>query len=351
MGFFKRLAERRELNRAIEFEQAGRIKEARDLYRRIGTADAYLRAGALSSRLGEIGVARQLLDEAVKLDPSNADAWFHLASVCLELRDTARADELIHEAIKHAPDRADILYLQCVYYGQKLPKAGFESAKRLIASMLLQLADPAKATAFEALAFPRELPFIFIRNLALEQMLVEDALAYFRELATGGAPAWARSAAQLQLGLMLANTGRYAEAAAAYRQALALQPDLHEAHYNLAMAHMRSHEADAARTEMSIYGKVFPRSPVTTYGLAFMAESKGDMDECRRLYRFFLERQAKEPAPSRETMGRLDLSRSWAEHAKHMLEAIEKHESEEHDHRDEDEDEGATSGRYGPPVP
>lgn len=350
VGLFKKLGERRALNRAIALEEAGRLREARDAYRALATGEGFLRAGALSSRLGELVLARQLLDEAVRLAPENADAWFHLAAVCLELRDTARADELFHEALKRAPDRVDILYLQAVYYGQKMPKAGLEAGKRAIAKMLEQLADPARSAAFEALAFPRELPLIFIRNLALEQQLVEDAEAYFRQLAAGEGPAWLRAAANLHLGLTQANTGNYAEAISCYQRALALQPELHEAHYDLAMAHMRLRDFDAARTQMSIYAKLHPRSPVTTFGMAFIAETRGDLPETTRLYRFFLERVGKEPPPPPQTIGRLDLARAWIDHAKHFLEAVGRHEDEGHE-RLEAEDDDAMSGRSGPPQP
>ncbi len=350
MGLLKRLAQRRAWNDAVAHEEAGRVREARDAYRAIGTGPALLRAGALSSRLNELTAARQLLDEAVKLMPENADAWFHLASVCLELRDTARADELFHEALKRGPDRVDILHAQAVYYGQRLPKAGLEAEKRAVSRMLEQLADPARAAAFESLAFPRELPLIAIRNLALEQQLVADAEAYFRELAGGGGPAWIRAAACMHHGLMLANTGRPAEAIPLYRAALAAAPDLHEAHYDIAMAHMRAGELDAARTEMSIYAKLFPKSPVTTYGTALIAETRGDAAESTRLYKFFLDRVAKHP-PAPQSLARLDIARSWVEHAKAFIEAVERHDSEGHEWRDQPGEDDAMSGRYGPPAP
>jgi tetratricopeptide (TPR) repeat protein len=349
VGFFQKLKERRAWNDAIALEEAGRLREARDAYRAIATGDAMLRAGALSTRLGDLVVARQCLDQAVKLSPDSADALFHLASVCLELRDTARADELFHEALKRAPDRVDILHGQAVYYGQRMPKAGFEASKRAIAKMLEQLADPARERAFERLEFPRELPLVHIRNLALEQLLVDDAAAYFAELAAGPHPAWLRAAAHLQLGLLRANSGRHAEAPASYRQALAIDANLNEAHYDLAMAHMRAREYDAARTEMSIWAKLFPRSPVTTFGLGLIAESRGDLPECTRLYTFLLDRVTKEAPPAPQLVGRLDLQRGWVDHAKEFLAHAERHEREGHDWKDPDED--AMQGRYGPPAP
>lgn len=346
MGLLRKLAERRAWNVAAAHEEAGRLREARDAYRAIGTPDALLRAGALSSRLGDLVLARRLLDEAVALAPDSADAWFHLASVCLELRDTARADELFHEALKRAPDRVDILYAQAVLYAQKMPRAGLEAAKRALAKMLEQLADPARRAKFEALGFPRELPLIFIRNLALEQQLVEDAVACLGGL---DGPVWLRAAASLQLGLLLANTGRYGEAVERYRQALVLEPGLEEAHYDLAMAHMRMRDFDAARTEMMIYAKLRPRSPATTFGMGLIAETQGDLPETVRLYKFFLERRAREAPPSGESIGRLDVARSWVDHARQFLEAAERHEREGHERPDEGDE--AMSGRYGPPAP
>ncbi|MBI2931836.1 MAG: tetratricopeptide repeat protein [Planctomycetes bacterium] len=318
---FQSLARRRARNRAAAFEKAGRFREARDAYRALGTGEAFLRAGALSTRIGELGLARQLLDQAVKLMPESADAYFHLASACLELRDTARADELFHEALKRAPDRVDILHAQAVYYAQKMPKAGLEAAKRAIARMLEQCADPARRVAFQGLGFPRELPLIFIRNLALEQQLVEEAAATFRELAGADREMWVRVAALNHLGLLLANAGQYQEAMLCYREALALDPTLHEAHFNLAMAHMRLHDFDAARAELSIFSKIHPRSPVTTFGMALIAETRGELPETIRLYKFFLDRQTKEPPVPAPMLGRLDVARTWVEHARRFLQS------------------------------
>lgn len=322
MAFFPSLKRRRAWKAARRHEEAGRLREARDAYRAIGTPDALVRAGALSARLGDLLLARQMLDEAVRDAPDNPDAWFHLGGVCLELRDTARADECFHEALQRAPDRVDILHAQAVYYAQRIPKAGLEAGKRALATMLAQMEDPLRRHRIEALGFSPELPLVFLRNLALEQQLLEEVLAYFTELAAGPGPVWLRVAAHNHLGLLYANTGRYREAAERFRAALALNGEYHEAHYNLAMAHLRLHEFDAARTELSIYGKLFPRSPVTTFGMALLAETRGDLAECVRLYRFFLERQAKEAPPPQELLGRLDVPRTWVQHAREFLEAV-----------------------------
>lgn len=321
MGLFKKLRDRRAWNAAAALEQEGRLREARDAYQTLGTPEALVRAGALSARVGELGRARQILDEAVKVAPESADAWFHLATTNLELRDTARADECFHEALKRAPDRADILYAQAVYYGQKMPRAGFEAARRIVQLIVDDLADPIRRARFEALGFPRELPLVFIRNLSLEQQLVPEAKAYFAELAAGGGPLWLRVAAHTHLGLLLANTGQYREAADQYRRALALNPELHEAHYNLAMAHMRLMEFDAARTEMSLYARLHPRSPVTTFGMALLAETRGQLAETARLYAFFLDRVEREPPHPRESLGRLDVPRTWVQHAREIIAA------------------------------
>src|SRR5205085_880225 len=141
---------------------------------------ALCQIGALSFRLGKLARAREVLADCVKRAPEDPDAWLLLGRVQLELRDTIGADEAFHEALKHAPDRIDILHAQAEYYAIKFPRAAFEAGKRVIALML------EKPKEVEELRFPRELPVVFLRNLAMEQRFVDETIAYFDELAGKG---------------------------------------------------------------------------------------------------------------------------------------------------------------------
>jgi tetratricopeptide (TPR) repeat protein len=177
-----------------------------------------------------------------------------------------------------------------------------------------------------ALGFPWELPLAFIRNLALEKELVDDGLAALAEFVdrppANEATAWVKPAALNHRGLLLSNTGKYDEAARDFAASLAIRPS-DAVLYNLGMTELKRHKVDEARKALSEYSRKRPTSPVTTFGLALWAETRGDAKEAARLYTFFLDRQSKTPAPAAELMT-LDIPRNWVARAKNFLEALSK---------------------------
>ena len=324
---------RRAFDRALEGEQAGRFAEARDAYLAVAatlngkqSAIALARAGSCSTWLGEFAVARKQFQAARDADPDNADHWLNYGNACHRLGDGIGADEAYVEALKRAPDRPDILYYQSVYYADKLTRGGLEGARRAFRKLAEALETPGGPARMAALGFPWELPLAFIRNLALEKELVDDgvtALAEFVDRTSANeATSWVKPAALNHRGLLYANAGRYDEAARDYEASLAVRP-ADSVTYNLGMTEMRRHRWDAARKALTDYSRRKPTSAVTTFGLALLAETKGDAKEAARLYPVFLDRQAKHPAPVAELMT-LDVPRNWVTRAKTFLEALAK---------------------------
>jgi tetratricopeptide (TPR) repeat protein len=324
---------RRAFDRALELERSGRFAEGRDAFLAVaaqleGTrrAVALARAGTCSTWLGELTAARKHFQAARDADPASADHWLNFANACQRLGDGIGADEAYVEALKRAPDRPDILYYQSVYYADKLTKGGLEGARRAFRKLVDELEKPGGPARLAELGFPWELPLAFIRNLSIEKELVDDGLAALSEFverpAETEAATWVRPAALNHRGLLLANVGRYDEAAQDYAAARTIRPADHLT-YNLGMTDLKRHRVDAARKSLSEYSRGKPTSPVTTFGLALLAETKGDAKEAARLYRFFLDRQEKAPASAAELMV-LDVPRSWVTRAKQFLEALEK---------------------------
>jgi tetratricopeptide (TPR) repeat protein len=66
--------------------------------------------------------------------------------------------------------------------------------------------------------------------------------------------------AELQLGIVEADQGVYAEAISHYQKALATDPLLEEAHYRLAQAYRETGQSDNAREEVRIYGQLAEES-------------------------------------------------------------------------------------------
>ena len=331
MDFVRRWIVSRDLKRARALEGEGYVEQALAAYEEAlefaaekERAQALRGFGACALRLGKLAAARQALAEAAKLAPADPDAWLLLGRASMELRDTIGAEEAFHEALKHAPDRIDLLHAQSEQYAVKFPRAAFEAGKRVVRLML------EKPGEVERLRFPRELPVVFLRNLAAEQRFVDETAAYFDELA--GTDSWIRPVALNHKGILLANTGETDRAIKAYLDALTADPKFDAAHFNLGIAHTRRRDFDAARAALSVYAKLHPTDAVTTYGLGFVAETKPDVPEMIRLYTFFLERMKSNP-PSPESLGRLDLARGWAKHAETVLEHAKKHREEGHEER------------------
>ena len=334
MDFLRRWRLQRDLKKGRALEGEGYYEKALEVYEAVvesttgdERAEVMRRLGHCALRIEKLARARKALQEAVKLAPKDPDAWLLLANTCFELRDTFSADEAYHEALKHAPDRIDILYAQAEYYGLKMPRAGLEAGKRVVR---LIREKPEEA---ERLAFPRELPLVFIRNLAAAQRLAEEALAYFEELS--GEEGWIRPVAHTHKGILLANVGRYDEAIKAHLDALTADPDFDAAHFNLGMVYTRQRNFDSARAALGVYAKKHPKAAVTTFALGFLAETKPDVDEMIRLYTFFLERIKLNPPPA-PSLGRLDLARGWVEHAQTVLEHARKHRDDDHESGEEE---------------
>jgi tetratricopeptide (TPR) repeat protein len=324
---------RRAFDRALDLERSRRFAEARDAFLAIAgshdgprKAEALSRAGVSSTWLGELAAARKHFQAARDADASSADHWLNYANACHRLGDGIGADEAYVEALKRSPERPDILYYQSVYYADKLTRGGLEGARRAFRKLVEALESPGGPARMAELGFPWELPLAFLRNLALEKEMVDDGLAALTEFVdrptAGDATSWVRPAALNHRGLLHANSGKYEEAARDYEASLALRPS-EAVTFNLAMTDLRRHKWDEARRRLSEYSRRKPTSPVTTFGLALLAETKGDAKEAARLYPVFLERQERTPAPMTDLMT-LDVPRTWVNRAKQFLEALQR---------------------------
>lgn len=330
MDFLRKWIVGRDLKRARALEGEGYYDRALPVYESClemanpaERALALRQIGVCALRLGKLARGREALAEAVQLAPTDPDAWLLLGQVQLELRDTIGADEAINEALKHAPDRVDILLAQAEYYAIKFPRAAFEAGKR-VTELVLE-----KPQEVERLRFPRELPVVFLRNLAVEQRFVEETIAYFDELA-GKGNRWIKPAALNHKGILLANTGRMDDAVKAYLAALSADPEFTAAHFNLGLVYARKRDFEAAKASLSVYAKRHPTDAMSTYGFGVLAETKPDVPEMIRIYAFFLERMKSNP-PAPEALGRLDIARGWVQHVQTVIEHSQRHQSEHHE--------------------
>lgn len=323
----------RDLKRARALEGEGYLDRALPAYEAcleratgVDRTTALRQIGYCALRLGKLARSREALAECVKLDPADPDAWLLLGQAQLELRDMIGAEEAFQKGLEQAPERIDLLHAQTEVYAIKFPRAAFEAAKRSIGLVI------EKPDEVERLRFPRELPIVFLRNLAVEQRFVDEAIVYFDELAGKGAR-WIKPVALNHKGILMANTGRLEEAVKAYLAALSADPDFDAAHFNLGLVHARRRDWDAAKAALSVYAKRHPTDAMATYGFGFLAETKPDVPEMIRLYSFFLDRMKTNP-PAGEALGRLDVARGWVQHVETVLDHARRHKAEDHDHEE-----------------
>ena len=330
MDFFRRWLVGRDLRRARALEGEGYLGQALAVYESslelandAERAAALKQIGSCALRLGKLARAREALAECVKKTPDDPDAWLILGQAQLELRDTIGAEESFNAALKIVPDRIDILHAQTEVYAVKFPRAAFEAGKRVIGLIL------EKPREVEILRFPRELPMVFLRNLAMEQRFVDETIAYFDELA-GKGNRWIKPLALNHKGILLANTGKLDEAVTAYLAALSADPEFDAAHFNLGLVHARRRDFEASKAALSVYAKKHPTDALSTYGFGMLAETKPDVPEMTRLYTFFLERMKTNP-PRSESLGRLDIARGWVQHVETVIEHSKRHQADHHE--------------------
>jgi predicted O-linked N-acetylglucosamine transferase (SPINDLY family) len=104
--------ERTLLDRAISLHNEGRVREAIALYQQLheaeaGNFDAVHLMGVAALQLGELALARRLIEAAIALRPGSAEAHNNLGSVCTALGDTEGALQSYLAALHHRPSYAE----------------------------------------------------------------------------------------------------------------------------------------------------------------------------------------------------------------------------------------------------
>ena len=228
------------------------------------------KAYAAASRFDK---AREELEAAVRLDPTNERARLALADVFIELRDTASARVALAETTKALPASGEAHWkLGTIHqsFGDDANAVrSFEAAAKLspfagvgrlygslgrVQHNALEL-DAAVASYRRRLAVtPNEAAaHLDLADVYRAQDRHDEALAEAL-IASVLDPASARSFASI--GQIHAAAGRDEEAVTALRRAITLEPSHLEAHYALSRALARLNRADEAREELQIFERL-----------------------------------------------------------------------------------------------
>jgi tetratricopeptide (TPR) repeat protein len=211
-----------EFDLALQHHQAGRVREAEQLYRRVLAQqpehiDAMHNLGVLAHQTGRNDVAVELIRRAIALRPDFAEAHSNLGSVLTDMGQPDGAIAACRQAIALRGNYAEAHS----NLGNALRDKG-------------QL-DEAIAAYRQAIALKGEFAEAHnkLGGALREKGEVEEAIAAYRQ-----AIALNRNfpEAHSNLGNALREKGQLEDAVVAIRQAIALRPDFAEGHSNLAVA-------------------------------------------------------------------------------------------------------------------
>lgn len=207
------------IDAAVAHHQAGRLDEAERLYRQVlddapDLADAWHLLGVLTGQRGHRQGARQLIRRAIEID-SSADLYqINLAGLSSACGDNAEAAACLRQAIALNPQAPPVVYFEL---GQALAALG-ETNEAVAA---LEWAVQREPSPRWLVALAEALQRAGRQQESLKRL--EQAIALQPELAE----------AHGALGLAMQREGRLDEAEACYRRAIELQPELAEAYTNL----------------------------------------------------------------------------------------------------------------------
>jgi predicted O-linked N-acetylglucosamine transferase (SPINDLY family) len=220
------------LRKGLEHHQAGRLDEAKVLYRDIldrvpDHADALHLLGVLSGQAGQTVAAIDLIGRALAINPAAADYHNNLGESYRRAGDTEAAIACFRRAIALKPELARA-------------HANLGHALKLEGAVDLAIDSLRQAIALR----PDDLDTrLSLGNTLAEAGRREDASVVYRQ-AIDRDPGCA--AAYNNLGDALTGVGRPDDAIPVLRHALALHPDYPEAHYNLGCALRLTGQLDAA---------------------------------------------------------------------------------------------------------
>jgi tetratricopeptide (TPR) repeat protein len=264
----------------------GRNAEARQCFQKLASSsNSYLRAEGQWG-LENFQAANNEFRAAVKANPAAADYRARWGRLFLERFNRAEAEQLFKEALELKPNHAgamlgmalvasDGFEAKAVEFAQKALESDPKllEAQELIAKLALEDNNPEKATAEAKKALE-------MSGAALEAMAILGTI----DLLNGKKPsAWfdkifkvnpAYGEAWAVAGHFFVLNRRYEEGIDAYKQALAISPDLQEARAQLGVNLMRLGEEKAAREALETAWNAGYKNALTTNTLTLMDSYK-----------------------------------------------------------------------------
>jgi protein O-GlcNAc transferase len=265
------------LNIAVQHHQAGRLREAEQIYRQIlqaqpNHADAWHLLGLVAHQTGQSDLAIDYLNQAIQYEANIADFHTNLGTVFFDLKRFSEGAICFNRAIEIDPRQAGALYKLGNTYKSMLRLVDAEACYR----QALQL-EPAFSEAHNNLG-----------SILRYQNRISDADFHFKSAITLD-PNFAL--AHFNLGVSEYLQGKLVSAEFSLQRAICLQPDNAEAHFALGKVFQQE---DKLSDSIHSYRKAIQLNPNhieahTHLGIAF--QLFGDLDMAEIHYQKSLELQ------------------------------------------------------------
>jgi|SRR5579884_869191 len=259
------------LARAIEHHQAGRLREAERIYRRIlarnpSDSDALHLLGLVAFQVGDFAAAVGLIREAIQKKPAEPVYYDNLGKIFQAQGRAAQAAECFEAVIRYRP--ADVIALVNLgnsYYRLRRPDDAIACYRRALER---------QPDCLDA--------WINLGHTLNQTGQSEEGIGWLRK-ALDRKPDCVE--ALLNLGAVLGDRGESEAAAALARRALTIKPDFAEAHHNLGVA-LRSQGrlAEAAASYREALRLKAARAE-TASGLGVVLLEQGKLDEAAVAFR------------------------------------------------------------------
>ena len=287
---------------AVQHHRAGRLADAEALYRDVLAAnprhaDSLHLLGVISGQTGRHELAADMISQAIEIDPRQAAYHSNLAISLKQQERLAEAVACFRTAVDLGPGDPEAH----IHLGIALKEQwGLEEAVACFRRAIELRPDAPRAhynlgNAVREQGLPDEAAACYRRALALQpdydeaRRNLDHVLGSLGEvLGEPGQPGGGRVAAEPEpvdgqahnnLGIALQAQGRLDQAVAAYRQAVALDPDLAEAHNNLGTALREQGRPDEAAACYRRAIELRPDYPEAHNNLGNALRALGRLDE------------------------------------------------------------------------
>jgi tetratricopeptide (TPR) repeat protein len=234
-------------------------------------APLYEDKGSLEGMDGNFDAAVEMFQRAVQLDPTNSSAHKKLARALADAGRSDEADAAIDNYLEHDEDAA-----LAVVGAEHYRAARYEDAEAALRQALRKNPENVNAMRFLAMTYHRQ-----DRNM-------DDAEALLRN-ATSIAPDFHQAFSNL--GRVLIDNGKYADAKEAYEKLLELKPEDDDAWAGLGRANAYLGEVAAAAKAYQKSIQLEPAVPGVHMALAHMLKTLGDQEGALDHYRKAIKRK------------------------------------------------------------